>query len=72
MRTPSGTLTENGKFFNAAEKYKAGKRDPAIIKVYRKIRPGVWVDIGFYNLTNAYLKPDGIRNVFKFFISPQN
>ena len=68
MRTPSGTLTENGKFFNAAEKYKAGKRDPAIIKVYRKIRPGVWVDMGFYNLTNAYLKPDGIRNVFKFLL----
>ena len=71
MRTPSGTLTENGKFFNAAEKYKAGKRDPAIIKVYRKIRPGVWVDMGFYNLTNAYLKPDGIRNVFKFLLEPK-
>ena len=70
-RTPSGTLTENGKFFNAAEKYKAGKRDPAIIKVYRKIRAGVWVDMGFYNLTDGYLKTDGIRNVFKFLLEPK-
>ena len=33
----SGTLTENGKFFQAAEQFKEGKRQPAKIKVYRSI-----------------------------------
>ena len=42
----SGTLTENGKFLKAVEDYKSGKRDPAKIKVYRKLKQGVWVDMG--------------------------
>jgi hypothetical protein len=46
IATKSGTLTENGKFYQAADNYKSGMRNPAKIKVYRKIRPGVWVDIG--------------------------
>ena len=71
MYTPNGKLTENGKFFLAAEDFKSGKRDSATIKVYRKIRAGVWVDMGFYNLTDAYLKSDGIRNVFKFLLEPK-
>ena len=52
------------------ENYKEGKRDPAKIKVYRKIRPGVWVDMGFYNLIDGYTKNDGIRDVFKFLLEP--
>ena len=48
MANKTGTLTENGKFFQAAENFKVGKREPAKIKVYRKLRPGVWVDMGFY------------------------
>ena len=40
----TGTLTENGKFMQAADNFKEGKREPALIKVYRKIRKGVWVD----------------------------
>lgn len=70
ISSPRGTLTENGKFYNAAENYKEGKRDAAKIKVYRKIRPGVWVDMGFYNLVDGYTKHDGKRNVFKFLLEP--
>jgi len=66
----SGTLTENGKFFQAAENYKEGKRKPAKIKVYRKIRKGVWVDMGFYSLIDGFVSPDGKRNVFKFILEP--
>jgi hypothetical protein len=68
--SPSGTLTENGKFYNAAENYKEGKREPAKIKVYRKIRPGVWVDMGLYNLIDGYTRSDGRRDVFKFLLEP--
>ena len=70
MKFSSGTLTENGKFFNAAKEYKLGKRNAAKIKVYRKLRPGIWVDMGFYELTDAFLENDGKRNVFKFLLKP--
>ena len=70
MFNESGTHTENGKFVAAATNYKEGKRDPAKIKVYRKIRPGVWVDMGFYNLIDAYKRHDGVREVFKFLLEP--
>ena len=68
MKFSSGALTENGKIFNAAKEYKLGKRNAAKIKVYRKLRPGIWVDMGFYELTDAFLENDGKRNVFKFLI----
>ena len=38
MRTPNGTLTENGKFYKAAQDYKAGKCAAKKIKVYEKIK----------------------------------
>ena len=63
MKFSSGALTENGKFFNAAKEYKLGKRNAAKIMVYRKLRPGIWVDMGFYELTDAFLENDGKRNV---------
>ena len=66
----SGTLTENGKFFQAANEYKVGKRDAAKVKVYRKIRSGVLVDMGLYDLVDAYTRFDGKRNVFKFLLKP--
>ena len=68
--TPSGGLTENGKFFRAAEDYKAGRRAAAKIKLYRKLRKGVWVDMGLYDLVDGYMKFDGRRNVFKFLLKP--
>lgn len=70
MTNTTGTLTENGKFFHAAESYKQGKRDPAKIKVYRKLRKGIWVDMGFYDLVDAFIEYDGRRNVFKFLLKP--
>jgi hypothetical protein len=66
----TGTFTENGKFLQASENYKEGKRDPALIKVYRKIRMGVWVDMGFYDLIDGFTKFDGKRKVFRFLLKP--
>jgi len=70
IATKSGTLTENGKFYQAADNYKSGMRNPAKIKVYRKIRPGVWVDMGFYDLIDANIASEGTRKVFKFLLKP--
>ena len=70
MHNETGSLTENGKFVNAVINYKEEKREPAKIKVYRNIRPGVSVDMGFYDLVDAYKKFDAKREVFKILLQP--
>ncbi len=65
MTLPSGTLTENGKFFEAAKGYKSGRGAKAI-KVYEKIKDGVWSYNGYFNLTDAWTEDVDGRSVFKF------
>lgn len=62
----SGTLTENGKFHQAAQSFKAGQKGPDIVKVYEKIKTGIWTDNGFFHLVDSWIENDGVRNVFKF------
>jgi len=64
--TPNGTLTPNGKFHMAARTYKSGKRNAEKVRVYEKIKPGIWAYNGVFNLTDSWTEPDGKRNVFKF------
>ncbi len=64
--TPRGSLTENGKFFEAAMDYKDGKHDAELIKVYEKIKDGIWVFNGVFELVDAWTEMSGGRNVFKF------
>lgn len=66
QRLPSGTLTENGKFHQAAQEFKAGKKGRDIVKVYEKIKTGIWTDNGFFHLVDSWIENDGVRNVFKF------
>lgn len=68
--TTTGKLTENGKFLKAVDDYKTYKRSAAKIQVYRKIKTGVWVDMGFYELIDGYQRHNGTRNVFKFLLKP--
>ena len=71
LNTPKGSLTENGKFYTAAQSYKLILiKHPHRIKVYEKIENGVWCYKGFYNLIDAKIKSDGKRNVFKFYLQP--
>lgn len=71
LATPKGTLTENGKFFAAAQSYKMRMiKEPHKIKVYEKIKDGIWCCKGFFNLVDAKIVNTGVRNVFKFYISP--
>jgi hypothetical protein len=65
-RTPKGSLTENGKFFEAAEKYKNKLQTPELVKVYEKIKDGIWVYNGVFELTDAWTEIIERRNVFKF------
>jgi hypothetical protein len=64
--TPRGTLTENGKFFQAAMKFKDGKSDAELVKVYEKIKDGIWVFNGVFELVDAWTEKSENRNVFKF------
>jgi len=70
MRYSGGTLTENGKFYEAAQAYKEGKSKPEIVQVYEKISDGVWCDRGRYELIDAKIIFDDQRNVFRFFLKP--
>ncbi|MCH2312005.1 MAG: HNH endonuclease [SAR202 cluster bacterium] len=71
MANKSGTLTQNGLFFQAAKNFKESIIEkPAIIKAYRKLRRGIWVDMGFYNLIDGFIEHDGNRKVFKFLLEP--
>lgn len=71
LTTPRGTLTENGKFFTAAQSYKENLlKEPHRVKVYEKIKNGIWCYKGFFNLVDAEIVNNGIRNVFKFYLLP--
>jgi hypothetical protein len=65
MNLPSGTLTENGKFYCGAMQAKSG-RPRKKIKVYEKIKDGIWVYDGFFELTDSWIELSGQRKVFKF------
>lgn len=62
----TGTLTENGKFHQAAQGYKEGEKGPDLVQVYEKIKKGIWSDNGFFHLIDSWVEPDSLRNVFKF------
>ena len=71
LTTPNGTLTENGKFFTAAQAYKMKLSEhPHKVKVYEKIKEGIWCYKGFFSLIDAKIIFDGVRNVFKFYLQP--
>lgn len=64
--TPSGKLTENGKFHKAAQDYKQGLRPAERVRVYEIIKPGIWSYNGLFELVDSWLESDGNRKVFKF------
>jgi hypothetical protein len=64
--TPTGQPTENGKFHSAAQLFKSGHRPPERIRVYEKIRPGVWSYNGVFHLVDSWRELSDGRSVFKF------
>jgi hypothetical protein len=74
---PSGSLTENGKFFQTAIAAKSGTQEPEVIQVYEKIAAGIWCDRGRYLLVDAETKSIPVspmssttRKVFRFYLRP--
>jgi len=64
--TPSGSHTQNGLFYEAAKGYCEGNRSPELVKVYEKIRSGIWVYNGIFKLIKAWNEVSNGRSVFKF------
>jgi len=65
-KTEMGCLTENGKFHNAAQEYKKGKRQAERVRVYEKIKSGIWSYNGVFHLVDSWRESSNGRKVFKF------
>lgn len=64
--TVSGSPTENGKFHKAAQDYKTGLRPAERVRVYEKIKAGIWSYNGLFELVDSWQESDSQRKVFKF------
>ena len=67
-KLPSGKLTQNGLFINAANEYKQGVRNAEVVKVYEKVIDGVWSLKGYFDLVDFKVISTGIRQVFRFML----
>jgi hypothetical protein len=64
--TFGGTLTQNGLFHRAAQACKASERSPERVRVYEKLRQGIWSYNGIFHLVDSWRESDRHRKVFKF------
>jgi hypothetical protein len=68
-KNPSGTKTQNGLFHQAAQNAKNGQK-PELVKVYEKLRDGIWTYNGIFELIDSWKEKDlNNRFVFKFKLS---
>jgi HNH endonuclease len=63
---PSGGLTQNGRFHEAAQTFKRTGHAPERVRVYEKIKPGIWSYNGVFHLVDSWTEFDDRRTVFKF------
>jgi len=64
--TKTGRSTENGKFKRSALAFKAGAQPPERVRVYEKIKDGIWSYNGVFHLEDAWVEQAEKRKVFKF------
>ncbi len=66
VATHTGRPTQNGKFLSAAKAAAASQRSPERVRVYEKLRPGIWSYNGIFHLVDAWTERDDHRMVCKF------
>jgi hypothetical protein len=66
LQNPRGGLTQNGLFYEAALRYRQAKNEPELVKVYEKIKSGIWVFNGLFKLLDAWREESNTRKMFKF------
>jgi hypothetical protein len=63
---PSGRPTQNGRFAASARAYRQDKREPELVRVYEKIKSGIWTFNGVFLLKDVWMEESEGRQVFKF------
>ena len=63
---PGGSLTQNGLFKEAAARYTVSGSKPETVRVYEKIKQGIWVFNGTFALTDCWQEESHGRALFKF------
>jgi hypothetical protein len=63
---PNGKPTQNGLFAQAAKRYKDGTGLAERVRVFEKIRNGIWVYNGVFELVDSWQEKSRSREVFKF------
>ncbi len=66
IEVKSGKLTQNGYFHEAAQSYIRGEAPPSRVRVYEKIKAGIWSYNGLFSLVDSWTVTVGKRRVFKF------
>lgn len=61
-----GKLTQNGLFYETASRYKRGEQESELVRVYEKVRAGIWAYNGHFRLLDAWQEGSGNRQVFKY------
>ena len=71
---PSGKLTQNGKFAKAANYFKDGLQEPEKVRVYQKIKKGLWSFDGIFNLIDVSQEKSNGRliHLFKLILTNEN
>ena len=62
----NGRPTQNGRFHRSAQAHKAHGHQPERVRVYEKIRSGIWSYNGLFHLVDSWRERSGVRSVFKF------
>ncbi len=64
--TPAGAPTQNGLFYRAAKEAQSSLRPAERVRVYEKLRQGIWSYNGIFHLVDAWRQQSNGRQVFKF------
>jgi hypothetical protein len=65
-RNPGGSRTQNGLFAEAIRRFKEVGEPPEKVMVFEKIRDGIWVYNGVFDLVDYIIDSSSGRRVFKF------
>lgn len=58
---PGGPLTQNGLFAESVQRYKCGSQPPEKVRVFEKIRSGIWVYNGAFELIDWWMETWGAK-----------
>lgn len=66
LMRPNGSLTQNGQFYFSAEAFRNGQLPAERVRVYEKVKSGIWVYNGVFRLVDAWQQEQQGRMVCKF------